>query len=86
MKYLHQRLLVVLVSPPLPGISTQHGHRTHDTDSKRRGFRGEDGSESDGSGDEGSSIGSAISSTGSGIDGDGRCSHEDLDCKSQFFL
>ena len=82
-KYLHQRLLVVLVSPPLPGIMTQQRHPTRHNASKRRGSSGEDGSESDGSVDEQgggtyetSSIGSALSSTSSGSEGD-YCSDDD---------
>lgn len=45
-KYLHQRLLVVLVSPPLPGIITQHRHGTDNRTSKRHGIHGEEGNES----------------------------------------
>ncbi|CAN0419015.1 unnamed protein product, partial [Ectocarpus sp. 13 AM-2016] len=53
-KYLHQRLLVVLVSPPLPGIITKHRHASGSSAS-HGGGRSDSGEREGEHGDEDSS-------------------------------
>lgn len=93
-KYLHQRLLVVLVSPPLPGIVMQRGHRKSGRASKHHKVEGEGRNESDENGyqkgedghddsrSSSSSIGSSICSSIGGSEGDGGWSDDNPDRES----
>ena len=82
-KYLHQRLLVVLVSPPLPGIVTQNRRGTTDRASKNQEVQGEGDDESDEHVyDDRSSSSISSSSGGSGSESDGYWSDDDPDRES----
>lgn len=87
-KYLHQRLLVVLVSPPLPGIITQHRRGPNNPNSKHHGIQGEGFNESDEKWhekgeDEDDDSRRSSSSSSSGSEGDECWSDDDPDRESR---